>query len=99
MEGKKVVGRPRMHPLDWMKHETENRRCKDLKKSALDRCRWRTWNLQHLKCVKGKNPQVEVTHEIINILNTQVDVIHEMINILVDLILATSTLLCHSINN
>ena len=45
MEGRKLVGRQRMKLLDWMIRETENQTYGDLKKLALDRRRWRTWNL------------------------------------------------------
>lgn len=45
MEGKKVAGRPRTKLLDWMLRETESRSYEDLKKLALDRRRWRTWDL------------------------------------------------------
>jgi hypothetical protein len=45
MEEKEVAGRPRTKLLDWMIHETDSRIYEDLKKLALDRRRWRTWNL------------------------------------------------------
>ena len=45
MEGKKVAGRPRTKLLDWMIRETDSRTYEDLKKLALDRKRWRTWDL------------------------------------------------------
>ena len=45
MEGRKLVGRQRMKLLDWMIRETDNKTYGDLKKMALDRRRWRTWNL------------------------------------------------------
>jgi hypothetical protein len=45
MEGKKVAGRPRTKLLDWMICETDSKTYDDLKNLALDRERWRTWNL------------------------------------------------------
>jgi len=45
MEGKKVVGRPRAKLLDWMIRETDNKTYEDLMNLALDRRRWRTWDL------------------------------------------------------
>ena len=46
MEGKKVVGRPRTKILDWMIQETDGGTYEDLKKLAMDRKQWRTWNLR-----------------------------------------------------
>jgi hypothetical protein len=45
MEGKKVAARPRTKLLDLMIRETDSRTYEDLEKLALDRKRWRTWNL------------------------------------------------------
>lgn len=45
MEGKKMAGRPRTKLLDWIIQETDNRTYDNLKKLALDRRRWKTWNL------------------------------------------------------
>ena len=44
MEGKKVVGRPRTKVLDWMIQEIDGGTYEDLKKLAMDRKRWKTWN-------------------------------------------------------
>ena len=44
LNGKKVAGKPRMKLLDWMIHETDNRRYGELKRLASDSNGWRTWN-------------------------------------------------------
>jgi hypothetical protein len=46
MEGKKVAGRTRTKLLDWMIRETDSRTYEGLKKLALDRREWGTWNLR-----------------------------------------------------
>ena len=45
MEGNKMVGRSRTKVLDWMIQETDGGTYEDLKKLAMDRKQWRTWNL------------------------------------------------------
>jgi hypothetical protein len=45
MEGKRVVGRPREKLLGWMTRETKGRSYEDLTRLALDRGRWRMWDL------------------------------------------------------
>ena len=47
MEGKKVVGRPRTKVLGWIQ-EADGGTYEDLKKLAMDRKRWRTWNPGHV---------------------------------------------------
>ena len=44
MKEKKVVGRPRTKVLDRMIQETDGGTYEDLKKLAMNRKRWRTWN-------------------------------------------------------